>query len=312
MSDNTRFRFDLTLEVTSWDDKSGILSVTFKPDPRRYEWKEIDGKRYLYDKLDNTAFPESVYLEMYKQLEGQPIYYQPPKITDAQTYFQSRVQAIEDMLNGQETVATFVDKSEDFLESLASDKLSFVIISLDIVESTKLATATDQKTYAQLISVILYELSEVVPKFNGHVLKYTGDGLIAYFPEPSFITKNDLAIDCALTLRGLIYKAINPLLKQRGFPNIDIRIGLDAGEAYIKTIGSPETKQHKDIIGAVVSLAAKIQSKADNGGIYLGDTVERNLYTTWRLICEPVDLGPKWDYSDLEGNIYRVHRVKLG
>ena len=32
-------------------------------------------------------------------------------------------------------------------------------------------------------------MSEIIPKFHGHVLKYTGDGLIGYFPEPSFITK---------------------------------------------------------------------------------------------------------------------------
>jgi adenylate cyclase len=135
--------------------------------------------------------------------------------------------------------------------------------------------------------------------------------LIAYFPEPSFITKNDLAIDCALTLRGLIHRVLNPILADRGFPTIGIRIGLDAGEAYIETIGSPETKQHKDIIGAVVSLAAKIQAQAKPGEIYLGDTVVRNLHTMWRQICEPVELGKNWNYTGLEGDVYQVHKVGL-
>jgi class 3 adenylate cyclase len=166
--------------------------------------------------------------------------------------------------------------------------------------------------YKTVISTTLYELSEIVPKFHGHVLKYTGDGLIAYFPEPSFILKNDLAIVCALTLRILVYEALNPILIKRGFPSIGIRIGLDAGEAYVVTIGSPETKQHKDIIGVVVNLASKIQSKASPGEIYLGDTVLRHLHTMWRQICEPVDLDKKWEYRDLRGVIYKIHKISFG
>jgi class 3 adenylate cyclase len=180
-----------------------------------------------------------------------------------------------------------------------------------MVGSTGLATSTHPETYARLISVILYELSELVPKFWGHVLKYTGDGLIAYFPEPSFITMNDAALYCALTMRMIVYQALNKALLQRGLPPIAIRIGIDAGEAYVQTVGSPETKQHKDIIGAVVSLAAKIQAQAKPGEIYLGDTVNRNLHTSWRQLCEAVDVGESWGYKDTHGGIYKIHRIKI-
>ena len=312
MSDKIRrFRMDFVQKIVSVDEKSRRFTAILEPDPHRYEWKEREGERYLYDKFDDVYFPEQAYFESFKQIIGKPVYFQPQKIDDAEAYIKSRRPLITDMLEGHEHPPTFEDKSEEFLQSLFVNKLAFVIISVDIVGSTKLATATDLKTYARLISTVLYELSEIIPKFHGHVLKYTGDGLIAYFPEPSFITKNDLAIDCALTLRGVIYKALNPIFEEGGFPTIDIRIGLDAGEAYVETIGSPETKQHKDIIGAVVSLAAKIQARAKPGEIYLGDTTERNLHTMWRQICESVDLGKDWDYRDLDGNVYKVYRVKL-
>jgi class 3 adenylate cyclase len=311
MSNRMRARLDFNMEIISWDEESRTFEIRSVPDPRRYEWQEIDGKRYLYDKFDRFLFSEDVLRQSGNLFDGEPMAYQPPKINDAEEYIKSRTPHIEDRLDGGKPPPTFEDKSEDFLQSLSSDELAFVIMSLDIVGSTTLATATDQKTYSELVSVILYELSEVIPKFHGHVLKYTGDGLIAYFPEPSFISKNDLAIDCALTLRGLLYRILNPAFEKRGFPTIGIRIGLDAGEAYIATIGSPATKQHKDIIGAVVSLAAKIEAQAEPGGIYLGDTVERNLHTTWRLICEPVDLGEDWNYRDVNGDIYQVHRVRL-
>lgn len=305
------FRMDFIQTVVSMDEKSGKVAFRIEPDPRRYEWKEVKGERCLYDKLDDVYIPEQVLLNSFKKIGGMPIYFQPQMIGDAEKYIKSRKPLIKNMLKEREHPPTFQDKSEDFLQSLEQDKLAFVIISLDIVGSTKLATATDPKSYARLISTVLYELSEVIPKFHGHVLKYTGDGLIAYFPEPSFITKNDLAVDCALMLRGLVYKALNPIFKERGFPTIDIRIGIEAGEAYVETIGSPETKQHKDIIGSVVSLAAKIQGLASPGEVFLGDITERNLHTMWRQVCEPVALGKGWNYRDSDGNVYKVHRVKV-
>jgi adenylate cyclase len=307
-----RFRFDFIQKVASIDEKSGIISFRLEPDPRRYEWKVIKGKRTLYDKFDDIYFTEECVLDGFRQLlQGKPIYFERPDIESAEEYIKSRKSHITAMLEGGINEPTFKDKSEEFLESLKQDKLAFVIVSLDIVGSTKLATEMDPKLYARIIATILYELSEIIPKFRGYVLKYTGDGLIAYFPEPSFIRKNDLAIDCALTLRGLVYNGLNPVLREKGYPALDIRIGLDSGEAYVEIIGSPETKQHKDIIGKVVSLAAKIQTQAKPGDIYLGDTTERNLHISWRQICELADLKVDWGYKDSEGNPYKIHRVRV-
>jgi len=302
---------DFVQTVVSLDEKSRRVTVILEPNPKRYEWQERGGERCLYDKFDKVYIPERVFAEFCKQATGKPIFYQPQKIGDAEQYIESRRLSIKDMLKGKQQIPTFQDKSENFLQSLKVNKLEFVILALDIVGSTKLATETVPETYARLISTTLYELSEAITKFHGHVLKYTGDGFIAYFPSPSFITKNDLAIDCAFTLHKLVYQALNPILKEQGFPTIGIRIGLDAGEAYIETVGSPETKQHKDIIGVVVSLAAKIQARAKPGEIYLGDTVERNLHTMWRQICEPIDLEPDWDYKDSNGELYKVHRASF-
>ena len=302
---------DFVFKAISVDEKSRIVRFVAEPNPERYEWQNKDGKRFLYDKFDKILFPEEVYFSGFTKIVGQPIYYQPNKIGNATVYVESRKPLIEKRLDGIENTPVFEDKSDDFLRSLETNELAFVVMSIDIVNSTYLATSIDNKTYVQLISVILYELSEVIPKFHGYVLKYTGDGLIAYFPEPSFIVKNDLAIDCALTIHKLIYEAINPIFEKRNIPTINIRIGLDAGEAYIETIGSPDTKQHKDIIGGVINLAVKIQSAAKPGEIYLGNTVEQNLHTAWRQICEIVEMEEGWNYKDTAGKVYKVHRVKF-
>ncbi len=307
--DEFNFRMDFEIEILETNEKERTFSFIAKPDPRRYEWVELNGVKHLYDKLDNVYFSPEAIQSFVQQQVGLPGYFQPPKIGNADKYIESRKPIIKEALNGKGVSGELVDKSEDFLESLSEDQLGFVIMSIDIKGSTKLSQKIEPKEYTQLITTILYEMSEIIPKFRGHVLKYTGDGLIAYFPEPSFITMHDLAIDCALTIRGLVYEAINPLLKQEDFSEIDIRIGLDSGDAYVTTVGSPETKRHRDIIGSIVSLAAKIQSKAPPGGIYLGDTTLRNLHTMWRAICEEVNITENWEYKNAQGQPYRIHRI---
>jgi class 3 adenylate cyclase len=91
--------------------------------------------------------------------------------------------AIEARLRGEQDEPTFEDKSEDFRRSLQVDRLEFVIMRVDVVGSTTLATTADPVAYRRAITTALYELSDVIPKFRGHVLKYTGDGIIAYFPR---------------------------------------------------------------------------------------------------------------------------------
>ena len=306
----TRRRFDFVTEVVSVDEKTKQVSFILEPDPRRYEWHTLGGKKLLYDKFDKVFYDENILRQFAEALKGCPVNYEPHTIRDAAEYVSSRRPTIESLLKGKQTPPVFSDPSEEFLRSLEANKNEFVILSLDLIGSTKLATTLPVEEYSRVIQTVLFEIAEVIPHFHGHILKYTGDGIIAYFAAPSFITKNDLALDCALTLWRLVHHGLNPVFSDLGYQPIDLRIGLDSGEAAIVAIGSPTTKQHKDIIGAVVSLACKIQSVAPVGSIALGDTTVLNLHTVWRQYCREMNLPSDWNYLDSEtGKPYRVHTL---
>jgi class 3 adenylate cyclase len=297
-----------------WKDKEqGILQIVMRPDPRRYEWVEREGRRLLYDKYDRVYFSEEEMKQLPSLLDGMPMGLQPAGIAYAPTYVRDRRQQIMQSLSQSldfRDRGLPCDKSDEFLEALADHALGFAILSMDLVGSTKLITQLPKDDFNRIVETLLYECSLVVPEFHGHVLKYTGDGLIAYFPEPSFITKNDLAIDCALTMHGLVYAAINPCLAQAGLPEIGIRLGLDSGQASVLMLGSNKTKRHADIIGAVVCLASKVQGLAVPGGICLGEILERNLHVMWREICEPCAVPADWPYEGFAGTLYKVFRVQ--
>jgi class 3 adenylate cyclase len=299
------------MEVISYDDQAHEVEVRIKPNPLRYERREVNGVFYLYDRFDDVSFEEREFMRSLGQhMEGQPIYYQPGLLNGAQ-YLLDRRAAIDAQLSGEARSApTFADKSEEFLRGLDVDQLGFVVLSVDVVRSTHLATTVAPGVYAKTIGLILFELSAVIPRFHGHVLKYTGDGLIAYFPEPPFISKNDLALRCSLMLLRVIRESLNPSFARHGLPEVQIRIGLEAGDAYIETIGSPDAKQHKDIIGDVVNLAFKIQETATPGEVFLGEVTERNLHTVWRSACEAIAPTADWPYRTRSGGVYRVYRFK--
>jgi len=307
--ERVRRRIDFILETETIDEEKGIIGIKLTPKPERYEWRgDTKGRRFLYDKLDDIWIPEEEFKKFAEKMNGIPMYFQPPKISSANEYIDTRIPEIKKMFENQKTKPTFEDKSEIFLESLKDDKLGFAIMIVDLVGSTKLSQEMNGDDYAKLIEVFTYEMSTVIPKFLGHVLKYTGDGLIAYFPEPVFITKCDLALDCGLTMRKLVYEGLNPLFEEHGLKKVNIRIGIDAGEAFIIVVGNPETKQHKDIIGGVINVASKIQNLADIGGIVVGDTMLKNLHTDWRTNFKELEVDDKWPYKDENDNPYKVYR----
>lgn len=304
------YRLDLVIEEAVRDKETGALQVRFAPNPDRYEWITYKGRRCLRDKFDHVIIPEEMLGDGLAKIAGTPIYYEPPLIENSQVYADGRRVPFGGALDGQSTPPTFADASDELLRSLPDGELNFAIMSVDMVGSTELAGGTDPATYTRVMGAITTELSRVVPLFHGHVLKYTGDGLIAYFRAPNFIGKNDLAIDCAIALLRVVRSAIDPALQERGMSPIELRIGLDSGSASIVTLGDPSTKQQKDILGLTVSLACKIQTQAAAGAIALGDETVRALHTSWRQQCRPLDTRREWGYRR-DGKPYPLHQITL-
>ena len=84
-------------------------------------------------------------------------------------------------------------------------------------------------------------------RFGGHLVKRTGDGVLATFDGPA------RAVQCAVAMRDA--------LRQLG---IDIRVGAHTGE-----IG----RRGDDVAGIAVHLAQRVQATADAGEVLVSRTV---------------------------------------
>jgi class 3 adenylate cyclase len=79
---------------------------------------------------------------------------------------------------------------------------------------------------AKIIKAFLHELSSVVKSYDGFVLKYVGDAVIAFFPS-GFNTYQscNTAFQCANSMINVIENSINPILEKDKdhYPKLDVK-----------------------------------------------------------------------------------------
>lgn len=304
------FRFDVKFEVVEFDEETGLATFAVIPDPDRYEYIEKNGKKGYHDKFDHLFFPMSIVQEFTNpQLLNGPVQSSPHKIDDVNNYFSERLSEINDFFEKENT--NFEPNTAiNFLKGLDDLEMTFIILSIDLKDSTDLSQKLSPKENAKVISLFLREMTLLVDKFNGHVLKCTGDGLLAYFPEPDIMGKTDNAINCAYMMKLIIIHTINLVLEDKNLPKLHFRIGLDSGEAIVKTLGMNEIVSFKDLIGETVNLAVKIQEIAGEDQILAGGSVVYNAHTFWRKKLQKIKRPSNWNHKDkVSGKIYNIYTL---
>jgi adenylate cyclase len=306
-------RFDFKYTPVEFDEKNRLVTFVSEPDPERYEYQEKDGKKGYYDKFDKIFIPKALFEQIHLNLKGNQIFYSPSKIDDANKYLNDRIEAtfnfFEDEVNDINFEKTAISK--DFLVDLDNVKMNFVILSIDLKGSTKMSQELPIELNAKIISFFLSEMTLLIDKFNGYILKYTGDGLLAYFPEPNDIGKVDNALNCAYLMRSVVDHVINPLLAEHSYPLLYFRIGLDYGKAIVKKIGSTGIKSFGDIFGDTVNIAVKIQELASDNQILVGASVAHMAHTYWRKRLTKFKLPKNWKFKDkVRKRPYLVYTLK--
>jgi len=302
-------RKDFMCRVVRFNEVRGTFDVSLLPNPELCQWVEVDGKRHLQFKEDGQLYSEAEIARYATELFDAQYGSGSQQMAPAAGY-DGLQQELEE-LSSPLITAPDVDVQHQYLSDLGVNELDFVILSVDIAGSTKLATSLGRDKYTHLIMLALDEIGAPIPEFNGKILKYTGDGLIAYFAEPHYAMENDLVLDCALAIREVVYGLLNDFLEASDFPRIELRIGIDSGIASVVTLGSAETRQETDLIGATVSLAAKMQQLARAGNVLVGEMAYQRLQPHWQARCNEITLPLEWEYTNQAGGRYSIYNLEL-
>jgi adenylate cyclase len=127
----------------------------------------------------------------------------------------------------------------EILEKFCDSKIILAILHDDLVGSTKLLMTLPTEKLAIIVQAFTQEMSLLISAYGGHVLKYVGDAILAFF----FLSNNNLylpcsnAVNCARTMIRVIQDGINPILNDNDYPEMGIRVGIDVGENVVVQYG---------------------------------------------------------------------------
>jgi adenylate cyclase len=153
---------------------------------------------------------------------------------------------------------------EDLLKDgrLKQEKVIATVLFTDMVGySTVSEGFGDPKALMQWLDEYLSTMSRVVTHNGGMVNKYIGDAVMAIFGVPipkgrSADARN--AVTCALDMREALVR-LNKRFKQRGIPEIGMRIGIATGELVAGSLGNKKRLEYT-VIGDIVNTASRLES----------------------------------------------------
>jgi hypothetical protein len=178
-----KIRIDFKTVWQVVDEEKGLFKALMVPDPDRYELRTINGKRGYYDKYDNVFISEEVLAEGAKTLSGKPIFAPAPSVRNTEQYFTEARKRIAESLESEAELKPQLDRGSAYLQLNVGRKLLFVVLYIDIVGSTRLSRVLSDVAQRTLISTFVREMTLMADAHEGLVHKYTGDGLIAFFPQ---------------------------------------------------------------------------------------------------------------------------------
>ena len=236
-------------------------------------------------------------------------------IYDLQTLLSQRQERLWSVLHERYQYNTSIKRGQDFLLHHVDSKLSLVVMYADLVGSTKMSMALPVERMAKIIKVFSHELSSVVESYNGFVLKYVGDAVIAFFPSGfNKYLSCDTAFQCAKSMINVIENGINPILEKDkdNYPKLAVKIGIDEGENLAIQYGFDKSAPI-DLIGYPMNVAAKMTSLTGPNKISVGNNVYKLLHPTLQSEFHEMKIKKEteWKYIDLENNLpYKVYTTK--
>ncbi len=176
---------------------------------------------------------------------------------------------------------------KQMLENPESFKLGGVlqtitILFADIRGFTRISEHAPPEKIVNLLNRYFSAMTDIIFAHGGTLDKYLGDGLMALFGAPTATPKDAAnAISAAVAMQRRML-SINDELRQEGFPEIGIGIGLHTGEVTVGYIGS-ERRSEYTAIGDTVNTASRLESNAKGGEILVSEVTAKAARSRYQL-----------------------------
>ena len=202
------------------------------------------------------------------------------------------LRAIEAIREGSSGAASDVDVSAETKENLSAalsksgaERRQLTILFCDLVGSTALSAKLDPEEMSEVIRAYQNTVAGEIARYQGHVAKFMGDGVLVYFGYPrAHEDEAERAVRAGLDL----VRSVAELSAPDG-EALAVRVGIATGLVVVGDLLGDGAAQEEAVVGETPNLAARLQAMAAPGTVLIASGTRRLLGSLFEL----VELGPQ-------------------
>ena len=152
--------------------------------------------------------------------------------------------------------------------ALGGKKRELTVLMSDLRGFTALSERMDAQDLLTMLNHYLGEMTRIIQSRSGTIIEFIGDGIMAVFGAPTESPVH--ASDCvaaAVEMEARM-EAVNAWNAERGYPELEMGIGITTGEVIVGNIGSEQRTKY-GVTGSQVNLCGRIESYTVGGQILI-------------------------------------------
>jgi class 3 adenylate cyclase/predicted ATPase len=166
-----------------------------------------------------------------------------------------------------------------------AERRQLTVLFCDLVGSTELAARLDPEDLREVMRAYQGACAAVICRFEGHLARFLGDGVLAYFGWPRAHEANaERAVRAGLQLVGDVARLV-----PRAGVRLQARVGVATGHVVVGDLISEGITDKDAVSGHTPNLAARLQAVAEPGTVVISHSTRLLLGGLFELH----ELGPR-------------------
>jgi class 3 adenylate cyclase/tetratricopeptide (TPR) repeat protein len=154
-----------------------------------------------------------------------------------------------------------------------AERRQLTVMFVDLVGSTTLSAQLDPEDMREVIRAYQNAVAGEIARFDGHVAKFMGDGVLAYFGWPRAHEDDaERAVRAGLE----VVRAMAGIASPHG-QLLAVRIGIATGLVVVGDLIGEGAAQEQAVVGDTPNLAARLQALATPGQVVIAEATRRLL-----------------------------------
>ena len=174
---------------------------------------------------------------------------------------------------------------------LGGKKRTLTILMSDLRGFTAMSEQMDPQGLIAMLNHYLGAMTDMIQHYGGTIIEFIGDGILAVFGAPLASESHASDAVAAAAAMQMQMEAVNKWNAERGFPTLEMGIGINTGDVIVGNIGS-EKRTKYGVVGSHVNLCGRIESYTVGGQILISPQTRAMI--PWELeVAQELEVFPK-------------------